>query len=283
MENIAPDVYIETAYPGVTVGAFVLPHGLVHIDVPLLPDHVRAWRASLMGLNTGTERALVLLDAHPDRALNARLMECPILAHEKAAHMLRSRPPTSRVTGEETGAEWESHSGWSTTRWTPPELSFSENLVLHWSEHPLAIEARPGPNNGAVWVRWERERVLFIGDAVCKDQPPFLASADIPQWIELLHELLQPQYADYLIVCGRGGLVPLQVIRAQIAFLETVQENLQKVPADAADAVFEQMAQELLERFNFPSEKKYFFRLRYGLKYYHTRRQPVVIPLEEEQ
>lgn len=282
MEAIAPSVYIETTYPGVVVGAFILPHGLVHVDAPLLAEHVRSWRASLMGLNAGMERVLILLDAHPDRALNARLMECPILAHERAAQTLRSRPPTSRASGEETGAEWETQSGWSTTRWTPPELSFSENLMLHWDTEPISIEARPGPNPGAVWVRWSAERVLFVGDAVCKDQPPFLTLADIPQWIKHLHELLEPQYADYFIISGRGGLVPSQVIRAQISFLEAVQERLQQVPEDTTDEVFEKLAQEFLVRFKFPEEKKYFFRLRYGLKHYHTRRQPNDASAEEE-
>lgn len=273
MEEIARNVYIETSHPGVVVGAFVLPHGLIYVDAPLLAEHVRSWRASLMGMNAGMERVLILLDAHPDRALNARLMECPVLAHEKAAQMLRSRPPTSRVNGEETGAEWEAHGGWSTTRWTPPELSFSENLRLHWDTEPVSIESRPGPNPGAVWVRWTAERVLFIGDAVCLYQPPFLALADIPQWVKQLSELLEPQYADYLIVSGRGGLVPFQGIRAQISFLEAVQEKLRAVPPNPPEEAFEEMAQELLARSRFPAERKYFLRLRYGLKHYHARHQ----------
>ncbi len=276
METIAPNVYIETSFPGVTVGAFALPQGLIYVDAPLLPEHVQNWRASLMGLTSSNERVLILLDAHADRALNARLMECAILTHEKAAHQLRSRPPTSRSSGEETGSAWEIHGGGSTVRWNPPELSFSENLLLHWDVVPVIAESRPGPNPGAIWVRWERERVLFVGDAICKEQPPFLATADIPQWIAQLQLLLQPEYADHLIVSGRGGLVPLQVIRAQMAFLEAVQERLQKVPSNASDEVFETLARELLERFCFPQEPQYFFRLRHGLKHYHTRRQPAL-------
>ncbi len=276
METIAPNVYIETSYPGVTVGAFVLPQGLIYVDAPLLAEHVQSWRASLVGLSGGSERVLLLLDAHADRALNARLMECPILAHEKAAHQLRLRPPTNRSSGEETGSEWEIHGSGSTVRWGPPELSFSENLILHWDEVPVIVESRPGPNSGAAWVRWDRERVLFVGDAVCKDQPPFIAAADLPQWIAQLQLLLQPEYSDYLIVSGRGGLVPVQVIRSQIAFLEAVQEVLQKVPFNASNEVFDTLARELLQRFKFPDEPKYFARLCHGLKHHHTRRQPAL-------
>jgi hypothetical protein len=70
--------------------------------------------------------------------------------------------------------------------------------------------------------------------------------------------------------------VPLQVIRAQMSFLEATQERLQKVPFNASDEVFETLAGELLERFRFPQEPQYFFRLRHGLKHYHTRRQPAL-------
>lgn len=282
MEKIAPNVYIETGRPGVTTGVFTLPRGLVHVDAPLLAEDVRAWRASLMGMNAGAERILILLDAHPDRVLNARLMECPVIAHERAAQMMRSRIPITRLTNEESGAEWEAYTSWSTTRLLPPELSFSENLLLHWAEEPLRLESRPGASNGAIWVRWDKERVLFIGDAVCKKQPPFLAQANIPEWLANLRELTHAEYADFLIVSGRGGLVSLLAIREQIAFLEAVQERLQDVPADAADELFERLAQELLKQFKFPQEPRYFHRLRYGLKYYHTRRQPLIVPIEEE-
>ena len=34
------------------------------------------------------------------------------------------------------------------------------------------------------------EKVIFIGDTVVKGQPPYLASADLPAWLETLNTLL---------------------------------------------------------------------------------------------
>src|ERR1051326_8026531 len=67
MREIARQVYIEDQYPGVVLGAISLPHGLIQIDAPPSPEDGRSWRASLLNLNSGVERILVNLDAHPDR------------------------------------------------------------------------------------------------------------------------------------------------------------------------------------------------------------------------
>jgi len=111
MQEISEHVYIERAYPGVTLGAINWPHGLILIDSPFRPEDVRAWRASLLNLGGGVERLLVNLDVHADRKLGARAMECTVVGHEKMAHVFRNRPVTFKAQGNETGAEWEQYNG----------------------------------------------------------------------------------------------------------------------------------------------------------------------------
>src|SRR5436305_5624001 len=108
MQEIANQVYIEEQYPGVILGAISLPHGLVQIDAPPSPEDGRSWRAALLNLNTAPERVLVNLDAHPDRTLGVRGMECTVIAHEKTVQAFRNRPNTFKAQGDETGADWES-------------------------------------------------------------------------------------------------------------------------------------------------------------------------------
>ena len=226
MREIAKNIYIEDDYLGVTLGAMPLSHGLIQIDAPPSPEDCRAWRAALLNLGGGSERMLINLDAHPDRTLGARAMDCTIIAHEKAAQIFRSRPTTFKSQGEETGAEWEDIPGLGSIRWAPPEISFVEQLSLHWDGSPIVIEHRPGPSNGAVWVILPEEKVVFVGDAVLKNQPPFLASADLTPWIEELNLLLGPAYKSFTIVSSRGGVVNAQTIRAQLDFLKHVRDRL---------------------------------------------------------
>ncbi|MFN3492850.1 MAG: hypothetical protein ACK40V_11600, partial [Anaerolineales bacterium] len=136
MQEIVKNVFIEDQFPGVTLGVIVTRRGLIHIDAPPSPEDARAWRAALMNLGGGMDRILINLDAHPDRTLGARAMDCTVVAHEKTAAAFRMRPSAFKAQGEETGADWESIPGLGSVRWAPPEISFTERLSLHWDDNP---------------------------------------------------------------------------------------------------------------------------------------------------
>jgi glyoxylase-like metal-dependent hydrolase (beta-lactamase superfamily II) len=274
MHAITKTVYIEDEYPGVVLGVIVRPRGLIQIDAPPSPEDSRAWRATLMNLNSGPERVLINLDAHPDRTLGARAMDCTVIAHEKAAQIFRSRPTTFKAQGDETGAEWEDIPGLGSVRWAPPEISFSQEVTLHWDGGPILVENRPGPSAGAVWVTLAEEKVAFIGDAVVKNQPPFLATADLSTWIEALNLLLGPDFKSYTIVSSRGGVVNAQTIRAQLDFLKHTRDRLERLGArKAAPEATESLVTSLVSGFKGSAtrQKHYAQRLRYGLLHYYTR------------
>ena len=131
MQTIAKDIYISNEYPGATLGVINLPLGLIQIDAPPAPEDCRAWRAALLNMGGSSDRLLVNLDAHPDRTLGARAMDCTIIAHEKTAHVFRTRPTTFKAQGEETGADWETVPGMGNIRWVPPEITFSHQMFIH--------------------------------------------------------------------------------------------------------------------------------------------------------
>jgi hypothetical protein len=43
MQQIERGIYFENSYPGVTVGAILLPLGTILIDAPLRPEDARNW------------------------------------------------------------------------------------------------------------------------------------------------------------------------------------------------------------------------------------------------
>ena len=226
-------------------------------------------------LGGGSERLLVNLDAHPDRTLGARAMDCTIVAHEKTAQVFRSRPNTFKAQGEDTGADWEGIPGLGNVRWILPEITFSHQMALHWDENvPIELEHHPGPSAGATWVILPEEKAVFVGDAVLRNQPPFLAGADLPAWLETLKLLLSPAYRGWLVVSGRGGLVNADVIRAQKDYLEQVLNKVGKLAQKKSppEAV-ENLIAPLLNPFKIPANRhqKYTQRLRYGLYHYYGR------------
>lgn len=274
MQAIAKDVFIEMQYPGVTLGAINLVHGLIQVDAPPAPEDARAWRAALLNLGGSAERLLVQLDAHPDRTLGARAMDCTVAAHEKTAQVFRSRPNTFKAQGAETGADWESIPGIGNVRWVPPEITFSHQLTIHWDDSPVLLEHHPGPTAGAIWVILADARIVFVGDCVLHNQPPFLAWSDIPAWLDTLKLLLSPAYKGWGVVSGRAGLVTVDAIRSQADFLSQCLKRLEKLSLKKYGPDHtESLVTPLLGAFKVPASKqaKYAQRLRHGLQQYYTR------------
>jgi glyoxylase-like metal-dependent hydrolase (beta-lactamase superfamily II) len=275
MEEIAHNVFIETGFFGVTVAAIPFSQGQILIDAPFRNDDIRSWRASLVNLAAGGERVLFNLDAHYDRTLGARAMEATLITHEATATAFRSRPLTFKNQHLGTGAAWELSNNLGTVRWVPPDLTFDHSITLYPDSLTLALEHRPGPMAGSCWVDIPEEKVVFIGDTLPVDQPPFLANADIPAWIASLEELSSPRYSGYKLISGRGGVTTAAKVPALIKWLAAVEAKIKEMgektapPEETASLVAG-----FLNSFTFSPELKnqYTDRLKWGLFQYYAHR-----------
>lgn len=271
MQEIAPHVYIEKSYPGVTLGAISFTHGLILIDAPLQPDDIRLWRATTFNMNNGIDRLLVNLDEHYDRTIGVRQVECMVAGHEKMNQLFRDRPVTFKTQTQETGADWELQSGLGSIRWASPEITFSQRVELHWDTDPVILEYHPGPSACAIWVELPVQKIVFVGDAVVPNAPPFLASADLSAWKETLHLLSSSMYRDYTIVSGRGGVIDPAEVKNQVKTLDKVDHYLEKiVEKKLSQDEIERSAHALAKNFEANGElvDHYQLRLSWGLYQY---------------
>lgn len=274
MQEIASHVYIETSYPGVTLGAINWPHGLVLIDAPLRPDDIRLWRATLASMNGGVDRLLVNLDEHYDRTIGSRQLECMVAGHEKMTQLFRDRPVTFKSQTVETGAEWELQNGLGSIRWAPPDISFSHQLEINWDTHPMNMEYHPGPSACCIWLELPDQKVVFVGDTIIPGAPPFLAQADIPAWRDTLNLLLTPKYKDFKLVSGRGGVVDQNEVKNQLKFLEKVEHQLQRFAEKKGTTdELEKISLALAKGFEADADRlnHYKLRLNWGLTFYLKR------------
>jgi len=270
MRKISAGVYIEGAYPGVTLGALVFPDGVILIDAPISPDDGRAWQKAVRELKGGSMRLLINLDSHPDRTLGARFANGSVLAHEETAKVFAHRSAIFKAQIVESGAEWENCSGLSGIRWLPPNLIFTEQTKIHLDDKNILVEHHPGPEVGASWVILPEKKVVFVGDTVLAKQPPFLANAKLDSWVETLDLLLSKEYKGYKIVSGRGGLVGEKEIRNMRRFLKNIEKQLERLSKrKAAPQATEKLVDKLFSSLESPAKyrKMYSQRLRYGL--YH--------------
>lgn len=274
MQQIETGIFFEDSYLGVTVGALIFSYGIIVIDAPLRTEDTRSWRAAMNNYRGGSNRLLVSLDAHPDRTLGTRALECTIIAHQKTALVFRNRPTVFKGLNVETGAVWETFNDAIGMRWASPDLTFTEKMHLHWGGPEVILEHQPGPNPGSIWVLIPESKTIFVGDAIPLNQPPFLMQADIPVWIESLNTLLK-QYRDFKIVSGRGGLVKSEDIKATIKLLKDVESAIETLgKKNAAPEATYDLAAKTITKFSATGKQRelYLTRLRYGLYQYYARR-----------
>ncbi|MBP9041520.1 MAG: hypothetical protein KBF64_07080 [Anaerolineaceae bacterium] len=274
MQEIASHVFIETDFPGVTLGAISWPHGLILIDAPFLPDDIRQWRSSTVALTHSIERLMINLDEHYDRTLGSRQFECAVIGHERMTQLFKDRPVAFKPQTLETGAEWESFNNLGSVRWSAPEITFSDTMEIHWDDHTLLLESHPGPSNAAIWAVLPAEQIVFVGDAVVPSAPPFLSNADLESWMQILSDLQKPEYKRFTIVSGRGGVVTQNEVKNQQKTLEKVAKVIEKLnEKNSNQEEIEKAAHTILKNFETPKgkEQQYYLRLRYGLMQYLRR------------
>jgi glyoxylase-like metal-dependent hydrolase (beta-lactamase superfamily II) len=283
MHQIEPGIYYEDLYAGVTLGALILPHGTIMVDAPLRAEDARYWRSTLTNLSIGSNRVLINLDAHLDRTLGSRALDSTIVAHQTTAQVFRNRPSVFKGHSADSGAEWEVSNDVFGTRWALPDITFSERLHFLWGGPEVILEHHPGPTLGSIWVIIPSAKVMFVGDTILYDQPPFLASADLQAWIESL-ELLKDSYKQYSIISGRGGPNDVKDIRTQLKTLKKILQGMERLAKrNAPPDKTEGMIPNLISDMSIPPQRRehYIQRLRHGLYYYYSQHYQPLEQLEQ--
>ena len=269
MKEIADDIFIESSYAGVTLGAVCMRDGLIFIDAPLYAKDAQSWRASLVKPVGSSDRLLVLLDEHLDRSAGAKAMKCTTITHERAAQSLSTRPSSSKPAGSKSGSLWELLDDLGTLHSIQPEITFTHSMAINWSDEPIVLEQHTGPSKGSTWASIPAQKVVFIGDTVLTGQPPFLASADLEGWQETLSHLRSARYRDYIIISSRSQVITQEDVKAQSTLLKHVQRGLERmVQHNAGSAEMESLVSDLMKWFtpkNRKEEEMYKSRLSWGL------------------
>jgi len=285
MQVITDGIYCQNAYAGVTLGAIIVSNGTLLIDSPLLTDEARSWKAFLLTQSRGMHRLLVNLDEHIDRTLGNRYMDFTIMAHKNVAESFENRSTVFKGQSHDSGAEWEKYPEILGSRWIHPSITFEDHLRLHWGDLEINLDHHPGPTPGAIWVEIPSAKVVFIGDAVVENQPPFLAKANIPEWLDSLSLLRTRKYSNYTIISSRSGPITLDAVRDQHALLKSILGRMDTLAKrDSHPEQTEKMIPTLLSKIAYTQKNRSFYtkRLKYGLQQYYIQHySPIELNQEE--
>jgi glyoxylase-like metal-dependent hydrolase (beta-lactamase superfamily II) len=196
------------------------------------------------------------------------------VSHQKAAQVFRNRPTIFKGQSVETGSAWETYSDAIGMRWASPDITFTERISLHWASQEVILEHHPGPTPGSIWVALPAAKILFVGDTLVINQPPFLAQAELGTWLESL-DLLLKTYANFTIVSGRGGVASMDDIRILRKVLKDILHTIERLAAkNASPEATQEMVTPILAQYSFAAKLRdlYATRLTYGLHQCFARR-----------
>ncbi len=270
MQKLAKDIYVETAFTGVSVGALITPEGVICIDTPTHPADARRWRQRLSQLSPKPVKFVINLDHHRDRVLGNAWFEAPVIAHEATCERVRLLPELFKNGQAEVGTDAELATDLAGVRIVSPQLTFSEKLTLHLGGRELYLTHHPGSAPGAIWVEFQKEDVVFVGDTVTNGVPPLLQDSDIEKWLEALALLRRAKFPAKTIVAGRGAPTDKESLKPMEDFLKVARRKAESLvrghkPRTEAAAA----ADGLLEHFTVaPALREHYTRrLRAGMEY----------------
>ncbi len=277
MEEIANNVFIENNYPNVVLGVLKLDHGLLMVDAPFRGPNLMSWRKKLISLGGGIDKILVMLDSHIDRTLGIPAMEFKVLGHQNVVDIIGKRPTTARGQDVDAGADWEADDLPENIHWALPDITYKDELLIYWNDEPVIITHQPGAHIAGSWVRYNAEKVIFVGDSVVVNQPPFLAWSDLDIWLQELDWLKSEAFNGYKIVSGRNAVVKPHWIDQLVDFLTAIKARIPTLAMrdGRVEAITDAVSQ-LIKELDYEKTltDPYVNRLVWGLEHYLQRHYP---------
>jgi len=263
MEEIAPNIYVSTEYPGVNVGFIAMPAGVIAVDAPTLPQDARAWRQQIMETTGGPILYVVLTDCHPDRLLSAGLLAGP----EKIP-LVAGRAAYERAATYTDGFWRTVIEGWSRrhpeasgdlaeTSILLPEITFTSDLTLRKGGMDVVVKRIAGAAPGSARIYLPEQDVLFVGDTLVVESHPFLAAApDTGAWLKTLTSLRRPRFSKTRFVPGRGPLCDQSATRPLSEYLALARRRVRSLrPAGQSRVDMTDLVAEMLPLFPVPSDE----------------------------
>jgi cyclase len=228
MHEVAPNVFVETEYHGANVGFVITGEGVILIDTPLLPKDARALRSEIEKRTNQEVTYIINTDHHRGHILgNQYFPGATVIAHEFAWKNMKSYGDSFRTRLlnlyrnriPEAVEEWRRH-----LEIVLPEITFTARTILYKGNTEIHLIPVGGHTPATTVVYFPNEKLLFAGDLVVTDRPPFLSQGDTKEWLQALTYLRQLNY-DVLIP-GHGELSGKEATEKMSEFLRMVRRKV---------------------------------------------------------
>lgn len=228
IREIAPKIFVETKFHGANVAFIDTGEGVILIDTPMLPKEARQWRTEI-GKRTDQEIIYIInTDHHRAHVIgNQFFPTATVIAHERAwkemksygdsfrtrlINMYRDRIPAAVE-------EWK-----QTLEIIKPEITFSGRTLLFKGDKEIHLIPVGGHTPATTVIYFPNEKLLFTGDAVVTNRPPFLSQGNTKEWLEALTYLRKLRYD--ILIPGHGELTGKEATENMSNYLRMVRRKV---------------------------------------------------------
>jgi cyclase len=228
IREIAPSVFVETGYHGANVAFIITGAGVILLDTPMLPGDARHWQSQIRERTAEPVVYIINTDHHRAHVVgNQHFRPATVVAHELAWKEIKSYGDSFRTRLlnmyhdriPEAAQEWQDH-----LQIIHPELTFTNRTVLYRGEKEIHLIPIGGHTPATTVIYLPQEKILFAGDAVVTNRPPFLSQGNTKEWLEALTFLRRLQYD--LLIPGHGELAGKEATEAMSNYLRLVRRRV---------------------------------------------------------
>jgi cyclase len=228
LQEIAPRIFVETKYHGANVAFVVTGEGVVLIDTPMLPKEARKWydvikehtdEEIIYIINTDHHRAHVIGNQHFPTAT--------VIAHERAWKEMKSYGDSFRTRLinmyrdriPEAVEEWKRN-----LEIIKPEITFEGRTQLFKGDKEIHLIPLGGHTPATTVIYFPNEELLFTGDLVVTNRPPFLSQGNTKEWLQALTYLRKLRYN--ILIPGHGELTGKEATEKMSDYLRLVRRKV---------------------------------------------------------
>ncbi len=228
LQEIAPGIFVELEYHGANVAFIVTDEGVILIDTPMLPDQAREWNEVIRRHTDQKIIYIINTDHHRAHVIgNQYFPTATVIAHEQAWKEMKSYGDSFRTRLinmyrdriPEAVEEWK-----RTLTIIKPEITFTGRTYLFKGDKEIHLIPLGGHTPATTVVYFPNEKLLFTGDLVVTNRPPFLSQGNTKQWLQALTYLRKLRY-DVLIP-GHGELTGKEATEKMSEFLRLVRRKV---------------------------------------------------------
>jgi len=228
IREIAPRIFVETEFHGANVAFIVTGEGVILIDTPMLPKEARQWRAEIGKMTDQEIIYIINTDHHRAHVIgNQFFPTATVIAHERAwkemksygdsfrtrlINMYRDRIPAAVE-------EWK-----QSLEIIKPEITFSGRTLLFKGDKEIHLIPVGGHTPATTVVYFPNEKLLFTGDAVVTNRPPFLSQGNTKEWLQALTYLRKLRYD--ILIPGHGELTGKEATENMSNYLRLVRRRV---------------------------------------------------------